>query len=150
MDDSKTDPGDDQTTNLCLRILPGAMSNRGEERFEAMGSAFPTDDNTGFIANVFYKRLEGLGASVACSRATMLGNVIAHELGHLLLGRNSHSESGIMSANWQRDGQVARLRAGSLLFTPQEAQRISYIILERERKASGSPRFSDLVTSTRR
>jgi hypothetical protein len=138
-DDPKTAHDDDRTSKLCLRILPEAMSNRGEERHEAIGSAFPTDDNTGFIANVFYQRLEGLGSSVAASRGTMLGNVIAHELGHLLLGRNSHSGGGIMSANWQRDGQIVRLRAGSLFFTPQEAQRIKYNILERERKAPDRP-----------
>jgi hypothetical protein len=37
----------------------------------------------------------------------MLGHVIAHELGH-----NSHSPSGIMSANWQRDSQIVPIRAG--------------------------------------
>jgi len=134
-EDLKTGPDDERTSRLCLRLLPRAMSNRGEERQEAIGSAFPTDDNAGFIANVFYKRLEALRASVACSRGTILGNVIAHELGHLLLGRNSHSEAGIMSANWQRDSQIVRLRAGSLIFTPQEAQRIRHNILERERRA---------------
>ena len=49
-------------------------------------------------------------ASIFCDRiATMpgaptyfpipLGDVIAHEVGHLVLGTNSHSRSGIMRAN---------------------------------------------------
>jgi len=46
-------------------------------------------------------------ASVLCDRiaatsthlATSLGDVIAHEVGHLLLGWNSHSYGGIMRAN---------------------------------------------------
>ena len=54
--------------------------------------------------------MSGGRASIFCDRiATMpgaptyfanpLGDVIAHEVGHLLLGANSHSPSGIMRAN---------------------------------------------------
>jgi hypothetical protein len=121
---------------IFLRILPDAMANRSEQRFEAIGSAYSTDDNTGQIANVFYDRLQGLPTSPFCSRGTMLGNVIAHEMGHLLLGRKSHSPSGIMSANWQRDNQIVQLRAGALLFRRDESERIRKNILERQRSLS--------------
>ena len=133
LDSKDSDRPCDDLPTFCLRILPRAMSNRAEQRYEALGSAVATDDNTGVVANVFYQRLEGLPVSVACSRAKILGHIIAHELGHLLLGRNSHSESGIMSANWQRDRQIAQLRAQSLFFSRDEAERIRHNILERER-----------------
>ena len=126
----------DHTPVLYLRILPDSMANRLEQRFEAIGSAYPTDDNSGQIASVFYDRLQGLPASATCSRGTMLGHVIAHELGHLLLGRNSHSESGIMSANWQRDNQIVRIRTGALLFRPEEGERIRRNVSERQRLLS--------------
>ena len=32
----------------------------------------------------------------------ILGCVIAHEIGHLLLGSNSHSGSGVMKPRWER------------------------------------------------
>jgi len=32
--------------------------------------------------------------------ATLLGRVTAHEIGHLLLGTNSHTLAGIMRAKW--------------------------------------------------
>jgi hypothetical protein len=93
--------GQDLAPAVYLRTLPDAMANRLEPRFEAIGSPYSTDDNSGKIANVSYDRPQGSPISAFCSRGTILGHVIAHELGHLLLGRKNHS-SGIMSANWQR------------------------------------------------
>jgi hypothetical protein len=125
--------GEDSAPRLFIRILPRAMSDRLEQRSEAIGAAYATDDNEGFIASVFFDRLESLRGDLNCSRATILGHVIAHELGHLLLGLNSHSESGIMSANCRINDQIVRMRAGSLYFSADEAARIRRNTLERTR-----------------
>jgi hypothetical protein len=53
----------------------------------------------------------------------ILGCVIAHEIGHLLLGSNSDSGSGIMQAHWER-GQIRKVMTGTLLFTPEQAKLI--------------------------
>jgi hypothetical protein len=46
----------------------------------------------------------------------VLGRVITHELGHLLLGRNARSAAGIMHKPWRaRDLEPARVVAMSLL-----------------------------------
>jgi len=47
-------------------------------------------------AYVFYDRIVALGAISRPNLASTLGDVIAHELGHLMLPVNSHSSSGIM------------------------------------------------------
>ena len=44
--------------------------------------------------------------SAASSRA--LGHIAAHELGHFVLGRNSHARSGLMDALWDWNGVQAR------------------------------------------
>ena len=51
----------------------------------------------------------------------VLGNVIAHEIGHLLLGVNSHSGSGIMQQRWQPN-QVRQAVTGNLLFTEEQGR----------------------------
>jgi len=51
----------------------------------------------------------------------VLGCVIAHELGHLLLGLNSHSSSGIMQSPWKPE-KVRRVMQGTLLFTAEQAK----------------------------
>jgi hypothetical protein len=53
----------------------------------------------------------------------ILGCVIAHEIGHLLLGPDSHSESGIMQPRWERK-QMRQALTGTLLFTPVQAKHI--------------------------
>ena len=51
----------------------------------------------------------------------ILGCVMAHELGHLLLGSNSHSDRGIMLSRWEVN-QVRHLMMGALLFTPEQSK----------------------------
>jgi hypothetical protein len=63
----------------------------------------------------------------------MLGHVIAHELGHLLLPHGGHSVGGVMRAEWD-PAQVMSAARGILTFTPDQAGMI------RERlQASVSP-----------
>ena len=51
----------------------------------------------------------------------ILGCVIAHELGHLLLGTNGHSRTGIMQPRWEPN-QVRQLMIGTLLFTTEQSK----------------------------
>lgn len=53
----------------------------------------------------------------------LLGAVIAHELGHLLLGDPTHSRLGIMRAQWGAD-QIHQAWCGRLWFTPEQALRM--------------------------
>ena len=51
----------------------------------------------------------------------ILGAVMAHELGHLLLGSNSHSGSGIMQPRWDQQ-QAQQIRRRALLFTYEQSR----------------------------
>jgi hypothetical protein len=51
----------------------------------------------------------------------ILGCVIAHELGHLLLGPNGHSAGGIMQGEWGPK-QLHLALMGGLLFTSQQSK----------------------------
>jgi hypothetical protein len=53
----------------------------------------------------------------------ILGCAIAHELGHLLLGTDSHSQTGIMQSRWE-SVQFRQLTIGTLVFTPEQSERI--------------------------
>ena len=73
-------------------------------------------------------------SSVECLDLTLvsLGNVMAHEIGHLLLGPKAHSPAGIMKAKWnQQELQPAAL--ASLRFTPQQADVIQNEVFNRVR-----------------
>ena len=53
----------------------------------------------------------------------MLGHVIAHEMGHLLLAMDGHTHQGIMSSPWA-DAQMRLIASGELLFTYVEGRRL--------------------------
>jgi hypothetical protein len=53
----------------------------------------------------------------------VLGCAIAHEIGHLLLGSNSHSVSGVMCAHWERK-HIRQALMGAMVFTPEQARLI--------------------------
>lgn len=51
----------------------------------------------------------------------MLGNAIAHEVGHVLLGCLQHSSAGLMKAPWDKTDYL-RSQAGMMQFTAAEGQ----------------------------
>lgn len=55
--------------------------------------------------------------------AILRGHVLAHELGHLLLGAHSYSDAGTMSFPWNKKQMLAASRE-TLRFKPEAAQRI--------------------------
>ena len=81
--------------------------------------AFLSAEGTGCYSDVFYDRATELHANWNVGLADILGNVMAHELGHLLLGSNSHAGTGIMRAHWQGE-ELRRLSQGGLWFTNEQ------------------------------
>jgi hypothetical protein len=134
-------------TTLALRIVPRAMAQRYGLGSLQFGFALPAPEGQfGSTATVFYRAAEGLAASRLRgqetlghvlserlpARAMILGHLMAHAIGHLLLGRDSHSRSGIMHVPWGRLS-LNRAASGKLLFTAKEAQRIRAQLLARSR-----------------
>jgi hypothetical protein len=88
----------------------------------AIAGALVSDHTLGFAesgtrdATVLYDRVKKFARRYRINRGVMLGYVIAHELGHLLLPPNSHSAAGVMRA--VIDLQLASERR--LRFTPEQ------------------------------
>jgi hypothetical protein len=87
------------------------------------GVAFLSPDGTGRYSDVFWKRTQSLHASSNVDLGGILGSVIAHEMGHLLLGSNAHAISGIMRPHWE-SGELHRIAMGTLMFLPAESKRM--------------------------
>ena len=88
-----------------------------------LGLSFLGDDGIGCHADVFYAGVEPIQQEAGLSAEAILGLVIAHELGHLLLGTNSHAARGIMRANWKRQ-DLSLAGKGMLGFTENQAQKM--------------------------
>ena len=98
-----------------------------------MGISYLSADGSGCYADLFYERAEVLHESSHVSLASILGHGVAHEIGHLLLGTNSHAASGIMRARWQTS-ELASARKGTLLFSDVESRQMRNKLTARHRQ----------------
>jgi hypothetical protein len=114
---------------LELHVLTNPMADTFGTDEDIFGSAaLPADASFGVVAYVFAERARRLAARREFD--VILGWIIAHELGHLLLGNNSHSAIGIMRARWTiRDLETAR--EASMSFLPNEGKQIRAQVLAR-------------------
>jgi hypothetical protein len=110
-------------SDFVLRFLPQAMAETSNSSGDVLGSARACPPGgRGCSAYVYPSRLAGLAVG-GLWEYQVLGHVIAHEVGHLLLGANSHSATGIMRAFWQPE-DFRRMATGYLLFNPEERDRM--------------------------
>jgi hypothetical protein len=106
---------------LLLRIVPPSMSTGLQRSIDAFGTASHVS------AHVFSERLQDLAEEHQVPVQKLLGAVMAHELGHMLLGEDSHSPVGIMQPTLRRkDFEPA---SGSLLFTRQQVNLMKALLM---------------------
>lgn len=111
----------DLPQHVALRIIRNRPVRPGNDT--VFGVAFLSVDGTGKYSDLFWNRVQDLHAISNLGLASILGSVMAHEMGHLLLGSNAHSVSGIMRAHWEAE-ELQRIAMGTLQFTPQQAERM--------------------------
>ena len=88
-----------------------------------LGLSFLDGHGIGCHADVFYAGVAPMQQEAGLSAEAILGLVIAHELGHLLLGTNSHAARGIMRANWKKQ-DLSLASKGMLGFSENQAQQM--------------------------
>ncbi len=103
-----------------IRLAVRIVSRPVRAASEVFGVAFLSAEGTGCYSDIFYERATELHADWHVRLPDILGSVMAHELGHLLLGSNSHSPTGIMQPRWQGE-ELHRLQRGGLWFTNEQA-----------------------------
>jgi hypothetical protein len=99
-----------------LRFISG--SNKFQEA-EFAETAIPV------LSTIYYEKVARRAhrENADADLPVFLGCVIAHELGHLLLGHPGHSATGVMQPRWGHF-QIHQALTGNLLFTHQQETRI--------------------------
>jgi hypothetical protein len=105
------------SASLIVRIVHRFQLVPGMTNKQTMGSS------VGNLATVSYHWIQEQVASGVATPSEILGPAIAHELGHVLLGRRGHSRVGIMRAHWCPD-DFQRYIPRAFAFTPEEAELI--------------------------
>jgi hypothetical protein len=110
--------------DFSIRILNASRLRRVRQisRAELMGEAIisskAVETVAGRIANVFYDRVKHVSSLWDMFPGQVLGDAMAHELGHLLLGPQ-HSRRGIMKADWTLRDLASSSRSGLQFSTRQ-------------------------------
>jgi hypothetical protein len=116
------------TAPLVVRmILP--LSESGVPRAgpdTVLGSATPLINAP--RVSVFYTHIQYVAEQRHLQPDVLFGYVLAHEIGHLLLGPHAHSASGLMRAHWDRDDMAYGVAQGSFTFSADEADRIRRVL----------------------
>jgi hypothetical protein len=124
---------------VVLKLLSQVMARRAKGPADTFGFAVPTSPVGIGSVSIFAKRAEQLAlsgpfsAGYDAARAVVLGHLIVHEIGHLLLGPGSHSRTGIMSSPWSQ-AQVKQIATSHLSFTEAQAQAIRDRLAPAEQK----------------
>ncbi len=105
---------------LVLRLLPQPA------RDGALGVAVSPagEGRIGRYATVFTVGVADLAKTSKTPGAPLLGATIAHELGHLLLGQDSHAGRGLMRARWSV-WDLRKIDVGRLEFAPEQRRRLA-------------------------
>jgi hypothetical protein len=120
-----------QVNDYVMNVMPDSMAALLGKSDDALGLATECGMGPSCTASVFFDRVSKLAGGDRAPAQVLLGRAMAHEIGHLLLGANSHSPTGIMRGHWApREFRLdARL---DLLFTTGQSRRMRSRLAERE------------------
>ncbi len=134
------------TEVIEMRIMPAPIGP--DVTKGALGITFFEQTGTNH-GTVFFSRVRAVARTYSrlVNLGSLLGCVLAHEIGHLLLGSRTHSREGIMVANFER---AELLKAGQrgLLFTRDDREMFFGMQIARRRYLSHDQR-EWLVTNFR-
>jgi hypothetical protein len=109
----------EKSEGLEIHILPAPLIDTNTS---CLGIALPTFGK-GNRGAVFLSRVQGVVASHPdlIDTKTLLGHVLAHEIGHLLLQTSTHGSTGIMQADFGAS-QLRKAYQRRLIFTKSDRQ----------------------------
>ncbi|HLV85730.1 MAG TPA: hypothetical protein VKV39_02060 [Candidatus Sulfotelmatobacter sp.] len=132
---------------LSLLVVSEQTARRLRDHAEAFGMALVLPNGSfGSRGYVFYGRIQIKCAEKhEINEESLLGAVVAHEIGHLLLGPNSHSRVGIMKPEFDRN-DVRGIMLSALKFDHRQSEALRVAVTSRV-QASRSQQANPLYIS---
>jgi hypothetical protein len=119
------------TTDFAVKILTADEAELFLSHHEALGRALPcATDQAGCTAYIFYRNVLEVAGDGVADKSQVLGHAMVHEIGHLLLGPNSHTANGIMRGRWNKQ-DLQTIATRHLAFSEQQSEHIRAEIRER-------------------
>ena len=138
--EDREDENPPKLSQIQVHIVSSSMAGSLGLSNEVMGLA-PGSGPDRQLVYVFYDRVKELAQRQVAAQVRgdmvaraggcrILGEMIAHEIGHILLNLLSHSESGIMRGYWDLK-DLQDVAYGDLLFTKQQSKVIETEVMRR-------------------
>jgi hypothetical protein len=109
-------PGCDASPGRSEFVLVVREGIRCQDTSGTLGQAWVVRQTGGMLAAVNVHCVALLAETARTDVAVLLGRVVAHELGHLMMRTSSHARRGLMRPNWTAD-EVRRNRTADWAFT---------------------------------
>ena len=139
--DGPEDPAQCRTAEFPAHLQLRIARRPRNLREITFGISYLSADGSGCYANLFYGRIEEMHERSRVNLASLLGDVAAHEIGHLLLGTNSHAANGIMRARWQSE-ELGSIGTGTLFFSEAESRQMRSKLASRHAKRKDDARVA--------
>ena len=111
-------------SQFVLRLVAQPLPNYSDAHEDEIGLALPCrETEAGCSAYLSYKSVMNWAGRADTSADRILGHVMLHEIGHLLLGPGSHSETGVMRRDWDVD-DLASMAQRFICFTSGQAHAV--------------------------
>ena len=132
-------------TNLVLRIAQPRFALDREQ----FGYALITPEGGVYITVFINPEIRKATVGIL-SDGVLLGHAIAHEIGHLLLGTNSHSPSGIMKPVLRHADEEWMAKGGLLVFNASQARIMRSAVIARFSRQEPSPQLMPVLDASSR
>jgi hypothetical protein len=116
--------------SLIVKIVGAPLGQKGKNP-TVLGIAARSKEGRGGIAWLYHRRIAELAQALSLDVSQMMGHVVAHEMGHLLLPHGSHSMAGLMKGEWDTR-QAVLASMGALTFDEDQAATIRARLLKPE------------------
>ena len=123
-----------RTEKLPLTVGPASL--------DVMGNAFVEKDG-GCMADAYFQAIHATSEKYHGDSDALLGMVMAHELGHLLLGAG-HTPDGVMQGVWNRR-QMDALRHRWLRFSEESAARLRRALEARTAASDAGGKYAVVI-----
>ena len=93
----------------------------------ALACAYPFNRQSRMIV-LFRNRVDDMLNGRGAAAGTILGHILAHEIGHILLGTDVHASAGLMKPGWT-NLDIGAMLASKLEFSPLHSEMIRHNLI---------------------
>jgi len=119
-------PDQFDASDFIVRVMP----IKKKDHFRALGSSFAGTEG-GSYATIYFPTVKDKALDTQVPIPVLLALATVHELGHLILGSQSHWPDGIMNARWGAK-ELREMTSRNRFFNPSQSRQLQARLAARQ------------------